>query len=74
MSDRKPARLISATDEEGTRFPADQVAVSVDVDGFVSVYIPENDMPLHPRAVAIVAAAMKLEDDDFLQTMAASLN
>lgn len=68
-SREKPIRLITATNEDGTRVPADQVCVSVDADGVVSIAIPDGDIPLHPRAVALVAAAMQLEDE----TMVASL-
>lgn len=69
----KPIRLITATQAGGTTVPADQVCVSVDESGVVSIAIPEGDMPLHPRAVALVAAAMQLEDESTVATFVATL-
>lgn len=69
----KPIRLINATSESGTLVPADQVCVSVDGDGVVSIAIPDGDVPLHPRAVALVAAAMQLEDDAMVSSLVATL-
>ncbi|MEM6713130.1 MAG: hypothetical protein AAF590_12730 [Pseudomonadota bacterium] len=72
-SDDKPIRLIKETSPEGTNVPASNVCVSVDGDGVVSIAIPDDDVPLHPRAVALVAAAMQLDDDATVASLAVSL-
>ncbi len=72
-SSDKPIRLVSATEASGTVVPADQVCVSVDNDGIVSIAIPDGDVPLHPRAVALVAAAMQLEDEDTVSALVGTL-
>ena len=69
----RPGRLVGPTDPPGTRVPADRVCVSVDAEGVVSIAIPEGDVPLHPRAVALVAAAMLLEDDEQVARLVGSL-
>lgn len=69
----KPIRLIGATSEAGTNVPADQVCVSVDADGVVAIAIPDGDVPLHPRAVALVAAAMQLEDEETVASLVGTL-
>lgn len=69
----KPIRLISETNASGTHVPADQVCVSVDADGVVSIAIPDGDIPLHPRAVALVAAAMKLDDESTVAALVGTL-
>lgn len=69
----KPIRLITATRAEGTHVPADQVCVSVDGEGVVSIAIPDGDVPLHPRAVALVAAAMQLEDEATVASLVGTL-
>jgi hypothetical protein len=69
----KPIRLISATQATGTLVPADQVCVSVDGDGVVSIAIPDGDIALHPRAVALVAAAMKLDDESTVASLVGTL-
>ena len=69
----KPIRLIKETSADGTLVPADHVCVSVDADGTVSIAIPDGDLPLHPRAVALVAAAMQLEDEAVVASLVGSL-
>lgn len=69
----KPIRLITATSADGTHVPADQVCVSVSADGVVSIAIPDGDIPLHPRAVALVAAAMQLEDEATVASLVGTL-
>ncbi|MFK7792387.1 MAG: hypothetical protein AB8B88_06925 [Devosiaceae bacterium] len=69
----KPIKLVSATDATGTLVPANQVCVSVDADGVVSIAIPEDDVELHPRAVALVAAAMKLDDETTVAALMGTL-
>lgn len=69
----QPIRLITATQNGGTHVPADQVCVSVDANGVVSIAIPDGDIPLHPRAVALVAAAMKLEDEATVASLVGTL-
>ncbi len=69
----KPIRLINATEATGTVVPADQVCVSVDDAGLVSIAIPDGDVPLHPRAVALVAAAMQLEDEAAVAALVGTL-
>ncbi|WP_375573401.1 hypothetical protein ABWH92_07050 [Ahrensia marina] len=69
----KPIRLITATNADGTHVPSDQVCVSVDADGVVSIAIPDGDIPLHPRAVALVAAAMQLEDESTVASLVGTL-
>lgn len=78
MADRepphsKPIRLVTATPPTGTLVPAGHVCVSVDGAGLVSIAIPDGDVPLHPRAVALVAAAIQLEDDAKVASLAISL-
>ncbi|MEM1287570.1 MAG: hypothetical protein AAGH60_04390 [Pseudomonadota bacterium] len=70
---QKPIRLVRETLAEGTLVPASDVCVSVDADGIVSIAIPDGDIPLHPRAVALVAAAMQLEDDQIVAQLVGSL-
>ncbi|MEM1286399.1 MAG: hypothetical protein AAGH43_13520 [Pseudomonadota bacterium] len=69
----KPIRLVSATEGTETVVPANQVCVSVGADGVVAIAIPDGDVPLHPRAVALVAAAMQLEDDDTVASLVGTL-
>jgi hypothetical protein len=71
--DGKPIRLISAALPTGTLVPADQVCVTVDRQGIVSIAIPDGEVPLHPRAVALVAAAMQLDDDGVVATLVGTL-
>lgn len=73
MSEEKPIRLVSATNASGTLVPANQVCLTVDGDGVVSIAIPDGDIPLHPRAVALVAAAMQLEDEVTVATLVGTL-
>ena len=70
---KKPIRLINATSADGTHVPADQVCVSVSADGVVSIAIPDDDVPLHPRAVALVAAAMQMEDEAVVASLVGTL-
>lgn len=72
-SNSKPIRLVNATESTGTLVPANQVCVSVDADGVVSIAIPDGDINLHPRAVALVAAAMQLEDESTVASLVVSL-
>ncbi|MCB1508472.1 MAG: hypothetical protein KDI98_06900 [Hyphomicrobiaceae bacterium] len=69
----KDERIIKADGNKGETITAEKVAVIVDPDGAVRILIPETEMPLHPRAVAIVAAAMRLEDDDYVVELVGSL-
>ncbi|MBV6657454.1 MAG: hypothetical protein KI785_06760 [Devosiaceae bacterium] len=71
--DGKPIRLVSETSPEGTLVPPNQVCVSVDDQGLVSIAIPDGDVPLHPRAVALVAAAMQLEDENVVAQLVGTL-
>lgn len=75
MTDKleKPIRLVRETEPTGTLVPANHVCVSVDDQGIVSIAIPDGDIPLHPRAVAIVAAAMQLEDESVVAQLVGSL-
>lgn len=73
MAEEKPIRLVSATDTSGTNVPADQVCLTVNAEGVVSIAIPDGDVPLHPRAVALVAAAMQLEDETTVATLVGTL-
>lgn len=73
MAEEKPIRLVSATDASGTHVPADQVCLTVDAEGIVSIAIPDGEVPLHPRAVALVAAAMQLEDEATVATLVGTL-
>lgn len=73
MAEEKPIRLVSATDASGTHVPADQICLTVDAKGVVSIAIPDGDIPLHPRAVALVAAAMQLEDESTVATLVGTL-
>ncbi|MEM6384297.1 MAG: hypothetical protein AAF739_16610 [Pseudomonadota bacterium] len=69
----KAIRLVSETKPEGTLVPADQVSVTVDSQGQVAIAIPDGDIPLHPRAVALVAAAMQLEDEAVVAQLVGTL-
>lgn len=73
MAEEKPIRLVSATNANGTHVPADQVCLTVNAEGVVSIAIPDGDVPLHPRAVALVAAAMQLEDEATVATLVGTL-
>lgn len=73
MAEEKPIRLVSATNADGTHVPADQVCLTVNAEGVVSIAIPDGDVPLHPRAVALVAAAMQLEDEATVATLVGTL-
>lgn len=73
MAEEKPIKLVSATNHAGTHVPADQICLTVDATGLVSIAIPDGDVPLHPRAVALVAAAMQLEDEATVATLVGTL-